>query len=287
MSPTLESLAGRLRLGAPQHAGALTVFPIYGVEPKLEYLSFAQARAMGATAGELATGASVRNLVVVNPTPLPILLFEGEEVLGAQQNRTFDVSVLVAGGTTLEVPVSCVEAGRWEGGRHGELFDPAPQAAYPALRRTKNTVARLAAAAGLEARADQSAVWSEISAKSSRMGATSDTGAMHDVYESRRERLDELCTTIQRQDHQIGALVTIGARPVVLDMVSRSDVWAALHRPLVQGYALDALESRNTTSPDPAVAAAFLAAIAGAPVTGRPAVGERPPRGHRRLHRGR
>ena len=75
-------------------------------------------------------------------------------MLGAQQNRTFDVSVLVAARAQLQVPVSCVEAGRWDGGRHDESFSPAPQAAYPALRRMKNRAARASVAAGTGPRAD-------------------------------------------------------------------------------------------------------------------------------------
>jgi hypothetical protein len=45
-------------------------------------------------------GGNVNDLVIVNPTDLPVLVYEGEEVLGAQQNRIFDVSVLVAAGTS-------------------------------------------------------------------------------------------------------------------------------------------------------------------------------------------
>ena len=63
--------------------------------------------------------------MVVNPTDVAVLLYEGEEVLGAQQNRTFDVSVLVPAGASVRVPVSCVEHGRWESARHDEAFRPA------------------------------------------------------------------------------------------------------------------------------------------------------------------
>jgi hypothetical protein len=272
--PTIaDRLPATLRLGAAHHTGALTVFPIFGGEPALEYVSFAQAQAAGVTICELPQGASVNDLVINNPTPTPVLLFEGEEVLGAQQNRTFDVTVLVASGAKLQVPVSCVEAGRWDGGRRTETFDAAPQVAYPALRRSKNTVARASAAAGREARADQGAVWSEIAAKSERMGAASPTGAMHDVYESRRATLDDLADSITREDRQIGALVAIGGECKVMDMVSRSDVWAALHRPLVQGYALDALEASPAPAPAPEIAAAFLGAAIGTPASERAAVG--------------
>jgi hypothetical protein len=273
MLTVADRLPTTLRLGSPQHAGTLTVFPIFGGEPRIEYVSFAQAQASGVTISELPDGASVNDLIINNPTSMPVLLFEGEEVLGAQQNRIFDVTVLVAAQTKLQVPVSCVEAGRWDGARQAEAFDAAPQVAYPALRRAKNTVARASAAAGREARADQGAVWNEIAAKSERMGAVSPTGAMHDVFEDRRAGLDELTDAIERQDRQVGALVIIGGECKVMDMVSRSDVWAALHRPLVQGYALDALEAKPAPAPDATTAAAFLAAAIGTPVTERAAVG--------------
>jgi hypothetical protein len=99
---------------------------------------------------------------------------------------------------------------------------------------------------------------------------------MHDVFESRRATLDELTGTISRQEGQIGALVAIGGRCKVIDIVSRSDVWAALHRPLVQGYALDAIDARMSDLPqaaDAAIAEAFLDAVIAAPVTERTAVG--------------
>ena len=134
-----ELLAEPLRVGEPDVTGPLAVFPIFGPAPRAEYLPFAAARAQGFRIGELQAGASVNDLLVENPTDSNVLLYEGEEVLGAQQNRTFDMSVLVGAGSKLHVPVSCVEAGRWDGARHAEDFEAAPQTAYPELRRQKAT----------------------------------------------------------------------------------------------------------------------------------------------------
>ena len=137
--PTLDDvLAAPLRVGTPDVHGPLAVFPLFGPPPVLDYVAFADGCARGVLVKELAGGASVNDLVVVNPTDVAVLLYEGEEVLGAQQNRTFDVSVLVPAGASVRVPVSCVEHGRWDGARHSEAFSPAPQAAYPSLRRMKN-----------------------------------------------------------------------------------------------------------------------------------------------------
>lgn len=273
---THDFLAEEIRLGAPDVCGPLAVFPLFGPPAEIDYVGFAQAVTAGTTVKELDSRAQVNDLLVLNPTNHNVLLYEGEEVLGAKQNRTFDVSVLVAAGARLRVPVSCVEQGRWDPAGEGAAFSPAPQAAYPELRRQKNRQARAAAAQGLEARAEQSAVWSEIAHKSVRMATHSATDAMHDIYEGRRDRLTQFRNAIRSHEGQSGALVCIGGRPTVIDYVSRPSVYAALHGPLVQGYALDALEVGDALDgvvPEDDVAQEFLDAALGARVTQRDGIG--------------
>lgn len=273
-TPTLaDHLPGTLRLGDPDVHGPLAVFPVFGPPAQLDYRSFAQGCAAGAGVRELPDGASVNDLLVVNPGDVPVLLYEGEEVLGAQQNRTFDTSVLVPAGARVQVPVSCMEAGRWDGTRHREAFSPSPQAAYPEMRRQKSRAVRERVAVGGAARAVQGAVWQEIDAKSARMSAPSATNAMHDIFQTRRGSLEEFRRAIPLHDGQTGALAAIGGRIVVLDHVSRPDVFAALHAPLVQGYALDALEAADTGAPCGEQARAFLDGILGAPVSERDGIG--------------
>ena len=55
----------------------------------------------------------VPNLSVTNSSDRPILIPEGEILVGAKQNRVVNVTVLVAARSTFKVPVSCVEQGRW------------------------------------------------------------------------------------------------------------------------------------------------------------------------------
>jgi hypothetical protein len=272
--PTLDAfLAEPLRVGEPDTHGPLAVFPLFGPPPRLEYVAFADACARGLTIKELEHGASVNDLTVLNPTDANVLLYEGEEVLGAQQNRTFDVSVLVPAGAALRVPVSCVEHGRWDGSRHGEALAPAPQAAYPALRRMKNRTAHARVAAGLDARADQREVWDEVADRSARHDVRSPTAAMHDIYEDRRRDLSEFVAAVSLHPAQTGALVAIGGRMCVLDHVSRPDAFAALHAPLVQGYALDAMEAADVPAPTVDEARVFVDALARTRVTQHDGIG--------------
>jgi hypothetical protein len=268
--PALSTfIAEPFRVGDPDVAGNLAVFPLFGPPPRLEYLSFSQGREAGVSVGELEGGASVNDLTIHNPSDKPVLLFEGEEVLGAQQNRTFDVPVLVAAGAKLTVPVSCMERGRWDGSRHRERFVPSPQTAGPAMRRMKALQARELLAVGGEARADQAAVWSTISETSDRLGAHSPTDAMHDVFESRRDQLAEAAEKIRLDDGQTGAIAAIGGHLYILDYVSRPDVYASLHGPLVQGYALDALDAHpdgDTDPPETQTASGFALLAGDAPI---------------------
>jgi hypothetical protein len=267
-------LAAQITVAEPSVVGSLAVFPLIADRsPSVRYISFAEALQRGATVKELSGGASVNDLVVRNPLDVPVLLYEGEEVLGAQQNRTFDVSVLVAATSVLQVPVSCVEAGRWDGGRHHEAFVPAPQAANPRLRRMKNSQARASVAAGLEARAVQGEVWREVAGTAARHGVNSPTAAIHDVFEGQRDKLDSIVGDVQMHCSQVGMLAAIGGRFVVLDHVSEVEAFAALHEPLVQGYALDALEVPDAAPPSIDDARDFIDLMLSAPFTESPAVG--------------
>jgi hypothetical protein len=240
-----------LTIGPPDVAGALAVFPVFGPPPQLEYLSFAEAASLGARVTELPSGASVNDLLVLNPLDLPVLLYEGEELVGAQQDRTVDAAVLVPAGAHFPVAVSCVERNRWDGARHAEPFAPSPRAAFPALRALKNSRIRVGG------RADQSEVWAAVD----EVAADSPTRAMGDAFD--RPEIAELRSAIPRHDGQCGALVAIGGRFVVLDFVSRADVFAALHGPLVSGYALDALHA--APADPPSEPEALLAEIESAP----------------------
>lgn len=240
-------LESPLTLGDPVSSGPLTVYPVFGPAPKQTYISLKEAISKGLTVKELPGGGSVRDLVIHNPSRHNVLVFEGEEVLGAQQNRTFDISVLIPAGSQLTVPVSCVEAGRWDGSRNAEAFKSSPQASHPKLRSEKVKQSHRARIAGLETRADQSEVWREVGERSAMVGAHSFTESLHDAYENRRAQLNGITNPINPAQGQIGMIAVIGGKVTALDLVSRPDVFADLHAAILQGYALDAIVAQDTT----------------------------------------
>lgn len=259
-------------VGEPQVAGALAVFPVFGPEPRLQYRTHAEAVSLGAFVKELDGGASVNDLLVMNPTDQPVLLFEGEEVHGAQQDRTLDVSVLVPAGARTVVPVSCVEQGRWDGSRAAEHFAPAPHAADPSLRRIKRLATNRAVAMGAPARANQGEVWQEVGRRLDAHDVDSRSAALGDVFAGRAADVDGLADRIGRADRQVGSVAVVAGRPIVLDLVSRPDAYASLHERLVRGYALEALDAAPQ-EPNPLSVMMFLDAALSARQTRTPTPG--------------
>jgi len=72
---------------------------------------------------------------VANGADRPLLLLDGEELIGAKQNRILNTTVLVDAHMEVTIPVTCVEQGRW--GYCGRQFRPGDASLYASLRARK------------------------------------------------------------------------------------------------------------------------------------------------------
>jgi hypothetical protein len=250
----------QLHLGRAQVAGPLAVYPILGTEPRFAYRTLGDAVKHGAFITEVGEHGSVNDVLVCNASDQPVLLYEGELIHGARQNRTIDAPVLVPAGVELSVAVSCVEQGRWDHTKQRAHFVPAPQAVDPELRRLKRATANAQSAAGAPARPDQGEVWRDVGDRLARHGVASASAALSDVYNAKRSALEELTRVVKAIDDQVGAVVEISGQPVALDLVSRPDAFASLLPRLAEGYALQALHA-PAKRPSRRAAEGFLEAV--------------------------
>jgi hypothetical protein len=215
-------------VGQPRSFQGLTVVPLFAAEkPRLEYLGLDEAVARGLSVTEVDASGQVGALLVENPLDEPVLLYEGEELAGAKQNRIVRHTVLVEAHATMKIAATCVERSRWS--QWTASFKPAPRAAYPEMRRANRA-------------AGQGGVWANVADKSERLQAFSETEAAEAMYVSCSAKLEEYVQALPRLDGQSGVVVGIGGKIVCLDYVSRSDVFAGLYLKLLRGYALDAIE---------------------------------------------
>jgi hypothetical protein len=269
-------LVRELRLGERQTEGPLAVFPLFAdgaapdggggdVRPRRgpHYVTLRQALAEGrAVITEVSEGGSVPELRVVNKGDARILVLDGEELRGAKQNRVLSTAILVEKQTTLVVPVSCTEQGRWA--YASREFAESEILAERQVRFSMKASTYAAMRSGAPVHADQGAVWSEVDALHRRQGTHSPTHAMRDAYVGRKRDLDQILAAFPLADGQNGVLVMHGSDVVGLDIVSRAPQYAELHDKLLRSYVFEALVSGGEPGDRP-VAEAFLSRVAALP----------------------
>ena len=260
MEGTISNYLSDMELGKPQEFKNMGVIPLFtSTNDSLKYLTLKDALEKHLlTVTEVSQGGSVPELEVKNEAEIPVLLLDGEELIGAKQNRALNTTILLRARSDTLIPVSCTEQGRWT--YVSEQFGDSEAVASPRLRTVKaSSVAASLAESGVYD-SDQGAVWDEIEEISASAKVHSPTHAMRDVYKSKVSDLDEYLSAFEHMPHQKGLLVFVNGKVTGLDIVSLESAYEALHPKLVKSYAMDALlqKKRKNGKPSINVAKGFL-----------------------------
>jgi hypothetical protein len=269
-----ERLQG-LHLGAATRAGNLSLFPLFGeTVAGADYLTLDEALAAGlAHVTEVSDAGSVPELAFDNGGPRDILLLDGEELVGARQNRVLNLSILVAGGQKVVIPVSCVERGRWAW--RSRSFAASGRRLHARAHAAKMAQVSESLRAAGNRRSDQGEIWNHIHELSCDLDADSPTEAMGDLFEARRERLARYTRAFGAHPTQVGAVFAIDGAVRGLELFDSAAAFDKLLSKLVGSYAVDALASAAPleAAPDADAARRFLDEVAQAPARGFPALG--------------
>ncbi|MDX1644899.1 MAG: DUF6569 family protein [Thermoanaerobaculia bacterium] len=253
MGSTLEAAKawlGAIETGKAVHYENLTLVPLVraetgsasaGDERRYVLLDDALA-AEEAAVEEVSEGGSVPLLAVDNQAVEPILIPEGQILIGAKQNRTVNLTVLVAGKTKFELPVSCVEQGRWS---YRERRFRAGAFSHPRLRHRKVKSAQQARAAGGRAMSDQGVVWESVEEQLSAVAAESPTRDAVDAYEATRPRLETYREQLALPDGASGVLAVVGGEVVGFDLFDEPETLAKLWPRLADAYFFQAVADRG------------------------------------------
>lgn len=236
-------LPKHLAFGQPREYRGLAIAPIFdlGQEPTLNYLTLDEAfDQSGIEITETSDSGSVPELKLENKVDTPVLLLDGEELVGAKQNRVVNLTLLVPALTTTVLPVSCVESGRWS--YSSSNFERTDRAHFARGRAKKMaSVSRSMHQSGSR-HSDQGEVWSEIDRKFSAMESESYTSAMADMYQDAAPTLDEYVDELNPEPRQVGAFYFLHGQLVGMDLFDKASTYARLNSKLTKSYAIDALE---------------------------------------------
>ena len=214
----------------------------------------------------------VPRLLADNAGELDVLVLDGEQLIGAKQNRMTNRTILLPGRKRTEIPVSCMEQGRWR--FDSEHFAASPQHSPAKVRRKARDLEAAYVAEGMVPAdgvlfAAQGAVWSEIDAVSFRAGSESRSLALDGAFDASSKEIETWAKAFSPVEGQVGlvgltrvggdastGIDAIGMKVIGMDVIGSPVLYARLHERLLRGYIMDALDTmrerpRGTTSGGP------------------------------------
>jgi hypothetical protein len=242
MDNIIGNFLEQLKVGRKQAHKNLALYPLLSTYAiGLDYLLLDQALSQSMIeVVEVSQGGSVPELKVVNKSIRMVLILDGEELVGAKQNRIVNTTILVQGNSTLVIPVSCVEHGRWS--YNTSKFHTQNRMMSSNLRNIKCEHVNYSVRSIGEFRSDQGAIWEGIADKAARMEAHSPSGAMAAIYDKERPSLDEYVSNFNLIDSQVGAIFMINGQVAGMDAFGRPDTFSKVFKKLLESYALDAID---------------------------------------------
>jgi hypothetical protein len=269
MNKELSKRISKSAVGQAQRFRNLTLFPLLAKdikEPEYIVMIDAIVDKRCVTITEVSSGGSVPNIMVTNESDKKILILDGEELIGAKQNRVANTTILLDANSKTVIPVSCTEQGRWRSMSH--KFSHSKTVMAPKVRKKKLMSVSHSLKSSPEPcyASDQGEVWSEIAQLHSKVGTHSPTGAMHDAHESRRDDLSEYKRHFKPVDKQFGVLAFIDGKPAGADMLSLGKAFKRNFGILIESYAMEALSSSDPdreTLPEREPAEKFLEGLPG------------------------
>lgn len=251
------------------HGQGLRFVPILGPsQDEPGYRVFDRATMPFVKITEICETGSVQQIQVENTLAESVFLMDGQELVGAKQNRILNTDVMVGANMRLPMPVSCVEARRW---RYTSASFSVGKSASSRTRSAKMERVHASLKQGGSHDADQSAVWSEVDATLRAVKQVSSTASLSDAYTARTADLAKLRSGISLPQDAVGLAVFHGPRLCGLDLFDRHQSLRHFFETLADSYAIDWLGRPETAgagelpecSADDEIAAALQTAAAG------------------------
>jgi hypothetical protein len=276
MDKSIQGYLGSLQIGEVQQFKNLAMVPVVSdYDDGLGYITLGEALGVGLIEiREVSEGGSVPELRVVNRAGKMVLILDGEELVGAKQNRIVNTTILVAAGAEIVIPVSCVEQGRWT--YKSDVFSSKQRVMSPSIRQVKARDVNASLRSTGQYRSDQSAIWQEVAGLASRRGAVSESMDMDLVFDKEAPVIKEYLECFVLVDRGVGAVFLVNGKVVGIDAFGKAATFSLVFKNLLESYAMDAVdrfEKEIEVGAGKKAASEVFAAASAAKAESRPSVG--------------
>ena len=185
---------------------------------------------------------TVNTVSCKNDSVTPLILIDGDEITGAMQNRIINDTLLIPAKSTINIPVSCSEHGRWHTkgeGAESRTFKPS---LYSANHSTRSRKSR----ASYEERDYQGEVWDSISEFESRSNFKSMTSALNDSYENLKDKQNDYLSKFHIEDGQNGVIFIVNGEVKGLELFNNHSIYKEYHEKLCRSYIIEAIVEKKS-----------------------------------------
>jgi len=226
----------------------LTLVPLSGPRVgRLDYILSAEAIEAGTlTITEVSEDGSVPELLAENEGTQLVLLLDGEELVGAKQNRIMNTSVLLRPNSRTKIPVSCVEQGRWRQTTR-KFASGGYSPSFLRQRKSRNVSNQLRETG--EARSNQGEVWDSVEESMASLCANSPTMAMSDAVRQRSQAFEPYVNALGYPQDTRGVIAAVNGKFAAADVFDRPETLERIWSRLITGYAMDAVALKSTEKP--------------------------------------
>jgi hypothetical protein len=236
----------------------LTVYPLFTeLKSPLSYKTLEEGIKEGKVRiGEVSQAGHVPELYFENQGDERIFLMDGEELIGAKQNRVLNTSILTEVRSKTVIPVSCVEQGRW---RSDSAHMDTGCFLSPEVRSAKTASVSANLKHNKMYCSDQGAVWAGVDNVLRESGAENCSSQLHHAYKMQAGRLEGYLKNIPCPEGAVGVVAVIGGRPVCADIFDQARTLEKLWARILKSYALDALrDGKKGAKPVEAAPGSFI-----------------------------
>lgn len=225
----------------------MTVIGINATQSDMDMMSLETGLNMGLVEiTELDESGSVGEVKVKNNAVVPLLLLDGEEILGSKQNRIVNSTIIIQANSEKIIPVSCVEEGRWD--YKSDKFKYSDTMATGRVRERKQQSVTNSLRENNNFNSDQCGVWLDVNQIETELVLDNATGALHDSYQKKTFDINSYKDNFTVNNKQNGLIVFINGKLAGFELLYNSSAYKNYHDKIIKSYILDAIATQNMES---------------------------------------
>ncbi len=196
---------------------------------------------------EINESGSVNNINILNHSKDFVFFMDGDILVGAKQNRVLNTSVLLFPESKTNIPVSCIESGRWR--YSGSRFSGSDYSAPHKMRSEKAQQVKRNLDLKSTYESNQSEIWNSVRAYDASYCENSSTSNLSDIYVSNKNNFESYIELFNSEKEANGIAVFMKNKLLSLDLFNRTEIFIGYFSKILKGAALEAFRLKDSEKP--------------------------------------